>query len=468
MNTSIVTGLTPENWKNALICPTFKKGDLNEPSDYRPISLLPIMSKVLERIIADQLYEYISDNQLFSNTQHGFRKHLSTETALVNITEKMYNNIDDNKISLLTLCDLSKAFDSVSHPILLSKMGFLYIDEFWFKDYLSNRTQAVKINNHVSSKQVVEFGVPQGSVLGPILFNIFINDLNDALQLEGITMIQFADDVQFMYSDKIENLDLLVNKTEQTMMKINEYFSRNGLKINSSKTQFLFVGSRSYILRIPEEIRIRVGSAFVKPSDTVKNLGLTMDRFLSFDDHVLKLCNKATGLLCFINRNKDYLDKTSRKIIVESLITSLFTYCSVIWGGCSAAATQKLQRAQNFSSKIIDGTGKKYDRATPFIEKLNWLKMDKKLIYDILVFVFKVLKGDIPNYAIQFPYVNSLQGRRNTRQDKDLLVPRKRTFIADRALNVKGPKYWNSLPLEIKSLVNLKIFKSKLKAFLLL
>ena len=168
INTSIVTGVVPEKWKYAIVCPLFKQGDNEDPSSYRPISLLSVLSKVLEKIVADQLYEFLSSNNLFSQSQHGFRKGLSTQTALMQVTELLYKNIDKGEISLLALCDLSKAFDSVSHSILLEKMKKLGIDEFWFKDYLSNRTQAVRLNSTLSSKQNIEFGVPQGSVLGPL------------------------------------------------------------------------------------------------------------------------------------------------------------------------------------------------------------------------------------------------------------------------------------------------------------
>ena len=145
INTSIATGVFPHAWKKAHVIPLFKKGDFNDVNNFRPISILPVLSKILEKIVCNQLLRYLEDNNCLSNSQHGFRPRLSTESALTVITDAIYNNIDNKKISLLTLCDLSKAFDSVSHDILLRKCSNLNIDCFWFKSYLCNRTQAVKL-----------------------------------------------------------------------------------------------------------------------------------------------------------------------------------------------------------------------------------------------------------------------------------------------------------------------------------
>ena len=182
VNTSIVTYLYPNSWKLPHVIPFFKSGDPDEVGNYRPISLLPIISKLLEKIISNQLIEYLENNNLLSHTQHSFRPHISTETALMKLSENIYKNIDEKKISLLILLDLSKAFDSVSNNILLKKCMDLNIDPGWFKSYLEDRYQSVRLGDTISSCKPIQFGVPQGSILGPIFFIIYINNMVDALQ----------------------------------------------------------------------------------------------------------------------------------------------------------------------------------------------------------------------------------------------------------------------------------------------
>ena len=268
LNTSIVTGVCPSLWKHALVLPFFKSGDPNEVTNFRPISILPILSKLLEKIIANQLSEFLENNNIISNTQHGFRRHLSTETALMKVTDKVYNNVDNNKITLLILCDLSKAFDSINRDLLLKKLAACRIDSFWFDSYLSDRSQSVQLGKVISSKRDVSYGVPQGSILGPLLFSIFVNDMSRlAVDCE---LVQYADDSQFIFTGSPNNIRAIIDKAETTLKIAKHYFDVNGLKVNPNKTQAIFLGSRQYLARIPNNVKINFDGTLIEPSNSVK------------------------------------------------------------------------------------------------------------------------------------------------------------------------------------------------------
>ena len=464
VNTSIVTHVYPEPWKNPHVVPLFKSGDKDEISNYRPISLLPVLSKILEKIVANQLTEYLETNNLISNSQHGFRPRLSTQTALLKVTDKIFDNIDKKKISLLLLIDLSKAFDSVNHNILLNKCQSLHIDPAWFKDYLSNRFQSVRLRNVVSSPKSVEFGVPQGSILGPILFNIYVNDLQNFLSQYFI--VQYADDTQIIIDGCIDNLEDITRRAEEVLNRAKMYFQLNGLLLNESKTQCIFLGSRQYISEIGDDIHINFNGTVIKPMETVKNLGVHFDRYMTFEKHIEELNRKVMGTLIYLNRLKNLFEPETRLIVVQALALSMINYCFIIWGSTSNVLMKRVQRLQNFAARVAIGTVRKYEHISPFLLELGWLKMKEKLTYDVCVFVFKVLRNLFPDWLYNFSTVNSLTGV-ITRQANHLVARRANTNIGSREMNTIGPQVWNRLPASLKDEDSLMIFKNKLRKYLL-
>ena len=201
--------------------------------------------------------------------------------------------MDKKKISLLTFCDLSKAFDTVNHKILLHKCSLLNIDCFWFDNYLNNRSMSVRLENNVSKKKIIDYGVPQGSILGPILFGIYVNDLQTHIDC---FFVQYADDTQFLHSGTIENLNEVIKDTEYTLAKCRDYYLQNGLMFNSSKTQCIFIGNRQLLSNIPPNTTINFNGNIIHPSKQVKNLGVYFDRFMLFDTHINEVNKKAMGI----------------------------------------------------------------------------------------------------------------------------------------------------------------------------
>ncbi len=330
-----------------MVVPLFRSGDINSVNNYRSISLLPIISKILEKIVANQLLHYLKSKRLITNSQHGFRPKLSTETALTVITDKIYN-MENKSILHLTLCDLSKAFHSVSHSILLSKCTHLNIDSFWFKDYVSNITQSDRLNNTVSSLQNIACGVSQGSAVGPILFNIYVNDIAD--YITDCLLVQYADDTQFLHTSTIDNLNLLIRNNESTLHKLKRYFLTNGLLLNPAKTQCIFIGSRQLLSLIPPDTISLVGD-IIHPSTNVKNLGVYLDRYMTFDVHVNELNKKVVGILMHMYRISLNFEKRTLTIVVQSLVLSLVNYCIRIWGTINATLLNNVQKLKTSQPK---------------------------------------------------------------------------------------------------------------------
>ena len=463
INTSITTGVVPTAWKHSIIVPLFKSGDQKEPQNYRPISLLPIVSKVLEKVIALQLTEYLETRHLLSTTQHGFRSTLSTDSALLTLSNMLYENIDKRKVSLITVCDLSKGFDSVSHDILLSKCRKLNIDSFWFQNYLSNRTQSVRINNCFSNKTNVCYGVPQGSVLGPILFIIYVNDLS--YFFPECKVIQYADDTQFIHTGDVSDIKALMRSGEESIRKAMMYFYKNGLMLNASKTQCMFVGTRGFLSQIPADTHMKVNGNQIVPSKYSKNLGIFFDSNMQFNKHIDEISRKIFGTIMYVNRLKDNFNKSSRITVIQSLVLSIITYGIKIWGSASATQIQRVQKLQNFAAKVALGGAAKHDHVTPYLQELGWLKVKEKYLFEVGVTVYNVIKQRLPHWLITLPIVSDYSVV-NTRQQNQLYVPKCNTCMGMRSLQVAGPSFWNSLPSDARDANSLPSFKNRIKKHL--
>ena len=372
--------------------------------------------------------------------------------------------MNNKRISLLTLCDLSKAFDSVSHTILIDKLKMAAIDAFWFQDYLSNRSQSVRLNNTVSKQASIMYGVPQGSILGPILFNIYVSDMSN--YFKNCCLIQYADDTQFLHTGTLTELDNIISDAELTFNRAREYFLRNGLKLNAEKTKCIFIGTHQLIPRIPENTTLAFHNTTIKPSSCVKNLGVHFDKYMTFETHINKISTKVTGTLLDINRVKHCFDKESRIILIQSLVLSVLNHCNIIWGTTNTTLLTKIQKLQNFAIKVADGNARKYDHVTPIFRRLEWLNTKKIIYLNTAVTLYKQLNNYYPLTIINLPTVNNLTGS-SSRQQNNLFVPRVITQSGGRSLSVRGPSLWNLLPKNVQNSNTLYSFKTSLKQFLL-
>ena len=247
LNTCLTTCQYPASWKHSIVHPIHKSGNPADASNFRPISIVPAFPKLVERVVQRQLYSFMSSNDLFSSSQHGFRSRLSTETALLTVSDHILAATDRQELTLLCLLDLSKCFDVIDHAKLLSKLQTYSIDPTWFSSYLCDHTQSVctadgRGTRHLSRPLPNHIGVFQGSSLGPLLFQIFVNDM--ALFAPDAHLVQYADDTQILISGKKDSLPMLIATMEQTLNSLDVWFHSHGLKVNTGKTEFLVCGSR--------------------------------------------------------------------------------------------------------------------------------------------------------------------------------------------------------------------------------
>ena len=319
----------------------------------------------------------------------------------------------------------------------------------------------MRIGNILSSAKEIKFGETQGSILGPLLFIIYVNDLPQYMN-DGL-LVQYADDILILLTGDIGDLETLKTRAEMILDKARRYFNFNGLLLNENKTQCIFLGAWQYISRIPDDMKIVFNNNELTPQKHIKNLGVHMDCCMTFNTHINELHNKLMGILLYLNRITKRFDKESRKLVVQSLVLSILNYGLRVWGSANKTNILKVQRLQNFAGKVAVGGARKRDHASPIIRSLKWLCMDKKYIYEICILIFKVKAHETPEWLFELQTASEVRGAAvTTRQNNHLFIPRTRTNYGGRNLYVEGPRIWNSLPDDIMNCQSLSCFKRKL------
>ena len=474
VNESLATGVFPADMKRALVKPILKKPSLDPDilKNYRPISNLQFLSKLIERVAVSRITEYMTDNKLHEPLQSAYRAFSSTETALIKVQNDIRMMIDDKKAVILVLLDLSAAFDTVDHNLLLSLMmnrlsiGGIVSD--WLKSYLSERSQTVSIGDVFSLAATLIFGVPQGSVLGPILFTIYTLPIGDIARTHGLNVHFYADDTQlYMAFDPTdnENTASVLTQVENCISDIRMWMVENKLKLNDDKTEVLILTSKSHTSSHGIS-QVLVGGAPIAPTLSVRNLGAVFDQSLTMDDFVKYICKAAYFHLHNISSIRHCLSKESAITLVHAFISSRLDYCNALLVGITKASLAKLQRVQNMAARLVTRT-KKSDHITPILRALHWLPVRQRIVFKVLLLTFKALNNLAPDYLTLLldTYVPQRQLRSS---DSSLLtVPRTRMKTAgDRAFAHFAPKMWNDLPLHIRTTDKLFNFKSLLKSHL--
>ena len=459
-NLSLASGIYINEWKRARVTPIYKSEDKTKCENYRLISILPVISKVLEKEIFRQLYGYLTDNDLLSKLQSGFRPKHSTLSALIQLCDDWLSNTDVGKINCVVFLDIRKAFDSINHEILLQKMNLNFGISGnalkWFDSYIKDREQQCIVNGQLSSSKKIICGVPQGSILGPLLFLLYINDMPDSLN--NTTASLYADDTEIYASS--DNSSDLISKLNEDLKNMSRWMSINKLQIHPTKSKYMFIGSSHNIKNNICNEPILINSIPVPRVTNYKCLGVNLDDKLCWDSHIEMICKKVAAGIAAIKRVKPFVPPEMLKVIYNALVQPYFDYCSPLWNNCGIGLKEKLQKYQNRAARIL--TGATYDiRTADVFEALAWETLEKKRDYLKSFFMYKILNNLVaPNLNRIFYKMSNCPISYNLRNsDTDLVLPQPKTEFKKRSFSYNGALFWNNLCVEAKKANTLTSFK---------
>ena len=450
-NNSITSNTFPNSLKFAEVSPTYKKGDTTDIRNYRPISILPSLSKVFERILYKQICSYME--KFLSPFLCGFRKGYSTQDCLLVMLEKFKKGLDKREKAAAILTDLSKASDSINHNLLIAKLEAYGFDDNTLNlisDYLHNRMQRCKINNSFSSWGLITAGAAQGSILGPLFFNIYINDLFLFIKTLGIA--NFADDNTPYAVDK--NIDTLLDILENETSILNEWFTFNFLVSNNDKSKFFITHG--------QDVSIRLGTDIIKQSESVKLLGITIDSKLTFQQHVSKLCKKTSQKIHALGRVSKFMDTDKLKLLMRTFIESEFNYCPLVWMFHNRTLNNKINRLHERALRLVYK-----DETLSFPELLSEDKsftIHERNLQKLATLMYKVKNNIAPNIVNDI--FKTHQVSYNLRNKKLWESDNVRTSLyGTETISYRGPEIWRCVPDTIKQSKGLQMFKKQIKSW---
>lgn len=462
INKSITSGIFPNAFKIAKVVPIHKGKSKEEISNYRPISLLSTFSKILEKIIHKRLYAFMQINKAFYNSQYGFRNQHSTIDATTELIADITDNLENKMMTLCTYLDLSKAFDTIDHSLLIDKLEHYGIRGNclnWFKSYLCNRSQFVKIDNTVSDTQQIVCGVPQGSVLGPLLFIIYTNDLPNSLT--HTNAILFADDTT-IYT-KSNSIVSLYEKVNYDLNSLHDWFKTNKLSLNVGKTNYMLFGNTIRVQPDTHLHKILIGTDEIMQKKSVKFLGVTIDDRLNWQDHIISVKNKMSRTLYNLKMIKNILPSYVLKTLYMTLLQPYMDYGIILWGATNQCHLNKLNVIQKKAIRVI--TNSKYNEHTaPLFKELSLLKLTDIYKLNVGKFMYKMVQNNLPPQIKHAFTKNQDLHNHNTRQG--VHIKTRRTKMAASQIIHKGPEVWLSVPVNIQTSKTIKQFKYRYKMHL--
>ena len=459
-NLCIKQNIFPSSLKVAKVVPLPKSKDKTDPNNFRPISLLPILTKPFEKHVQKHLLHYMEANTLFHEFQSGFRKNHSCHTSLVTLIDTWLSSINKEELNGAVYLDFKKAFDLVDHSTLLKKLHVYLRDSntlSFFESYLKGRKQFVSLNCKTSNIGSLTCGVPQGSILGPILFCIYINDLPMCIKNNDVRCDLFADDSTIHTKGKlIEEIELSL---QTSLNKIDEWCRANLMILNSSKTKSMVITTRQKHQLKTLSLKLSVGASQIEQVREHRVLGIILDQEMKWESHITSLCKKLSRNLYLLSKLSSYASREALLMFYNAHILSHINYASSLWDGAGDLHLKKVDSLYRRAAKII---GRGMQVSTEEKQKhLKMLPLKKQLLYNKSIIMYKVWNGDIPSYL-------TTAFRKGTARyhSSNFILPLTRIDLFKRSLMFSGASIWNTLPSYVKDCKSLKSFRNNVYQYL--
>jgi hypothetical protein len=458
----------PSCFKTAHVHPLLKKASLpkDDLASYRPISNLNFLSKLLERVIYNRLIMHLNTFSSLSPFQSAYRKFHSVETALLRIQNDLLLAIEKCQITALILLDLSAAFDTIDHDILLTRLtstfGICGPTLEILTSYLQNRTQFVIVNSLSSETAHLTTGVPQGSVLGPLLFSLYTTPLSHLLDDSSVSFHLYADDTQLYISFTPKDQATVLSHLSLTLDSVHAWLSANRLIVNLAKTEYLVIGTSQQRDKLISSTVTFKGTTLL-PSQSVRNLGVTFDSNVSLTKHISSVCSSSYFIIRQIRQMRSSLDHNSAVLLANALVSSKLDFCNSLYYGLPHSSIHRLQLVQNSLARVVCPSVRRRDHITPVLQKLHWLPVPSRINYKIALITYKTLHCKSPTYlkSLLSEYIPTRCLRSS--EKRLLIIPPLKSSAGHRSFSFSAPTVWNSLPYSIRSASTLHSFRAALK-----
>ena len=417
--------------------------------------------------MANRLQADIKKKHLCNPLQSAYRKQHSTESALLKVHNDIIISMDKGEVTALTLLDLSAAFNTIDHATLTDRLSDWYgisgQAQIWFSSYFQNRLQSVKIKDTFSDKVTLSYGVPQGYVLGPVLFTLYTTPVSAIISSFDINYHLYADDTQIYMSQSVSNAKESLEKLQHCLISVSAWMTGSKLELNPSKTEFLLIGTKLQREKFLNNFPCLLLGQETNPSTSAKNLGVLFDSSLNFRKHISQTCRACFYHIRDLRRIRKNLSLDLAKHIAVALVSSKLDYCNSLFHNMPEKDIARLQRVQNCLARVVTNAPR-FSRPVPILKQLHWLPVNFRIHFKICAITFRTLKENQPAYLADLLVRPKCSKYLCSTNSNRFVVPRIKTKAGSRAFSISGPALWNALPVPIRNAKTILTFRKLLKS----